>query len=127
MDDSEDAGGETAFGITAAVARAAGYAGPLGALSRDQAKAIYRQRYWDAPGLGAVAALSSAVAAELFDTGVNMGTQTAARWLQRALNVLNRQGADFPDVPADGRIGRATIAALGAFLRRRGGAGKRCC
>ena len=59
------------------------------------------------------------VAAELFDTGVNMGAGVAASFLQRALNALNRGAADWPDVAVDGRVGPATLAALDRFLRTR--------
>jgi lysozyme family protein len=93
-------------------------------MTRAQAVAVYRRRYWTAPGLHKVAALSPAVAEELFDTGVNMGPATAAGFLQRALNGLNRRGRDFPDLLVDGRIGAVTLAGLRAFLRRRGSEGE---
>jgi len=54
-----------------------------------------------------------------------MGTGTAATFLQRALNVLNRQAGDYPDIAADGRIGNMTIAALTACLNVRRKAGER--
>jgi lysozyme family protein len=41
------------------------------------------------------------LAAELLDTGVNMGTGTATGFLQRALNALNRNGRDYHLHPAD--------------------------
>jgi len=61
-----------------------------------------------------------AVAAELFDTGVNMGPAVAATFLQRALTALNRNGRDYPDLVPDGRIGTQTLNALDAFLTVRG-------
>ncbi len=64
------------------------------------------------------------LAGELFDTGVNMGTATAIGFLQRALNALNRGQADYPDLAADGAVGARTLAALDAFLARRGTAGE---
>jgi lysozyme family protein len=64
------------------------------------------------------------IAAELFDTGVNMGPKVAASFLQRALNALNRGASDYPDIAVDGHIGPATLAALDGFLRRRGPAGE---
>lgn len=124
VDHPDDRGGETAWGITEQVARAQGFAGPMAALSRGAAKAIYRRTYWEAPGLQAVARLSDAVAGELLDTGVNMGPGAAARFLQRALNVLNGKGRHWPDVAVDGRIGPASLAALAALLKRRGPAGE---
>jgi lysozyme family protein len=60
------------------------------------------------------------VAAELFDTGVNMGPGVAVTFLQRALTALNRNGKDYPDLVPDGRIGPRTLAALDGFLAARG-------
>lgn len=118
VNDRADSGGETIWGITAAVARENGYAGPMRAMTRDQAKAIYRAKYWAKPGLYLVAQLSHAIAEELLDTGVNAGTGTAGIFLQRALNVLNRGGADYADLKVDGAIGPGTAGALKTFLTR---------
>src|SRR4029450_10330632 len=115
-----DKGGPTRFGITEAVARAHGYAGPMAKLPREEAVAIYRRLYWPRPRFDEVAERVPRVAAELFDTGANMGPAVAATFLQRALTALNRGGKDYPDLTPDGRIGPATIAALDAFLEARG-------
>ncbi|MEG3175974.1 glycosyl hydrolase 108 family protein [Sphingomonas sp. RB3P16] len=120
-----DRGGETRYGITAAVARANGYAGAMRDLPRDTARAIYRKLYWCAPRFDAVAVLAPRIAAELFDTGVNMGPPVATAFLQRALNALNRGASDYPDLRTDARIGETTLAALAAFLARRGGCAER--
>lgn len=118
-----DRGRETCFGITSAVARANGYDGPMRALPESTARAIYRRLYWVRPRLDAVAVLAPAVAAELFDTGVNMGPAVAASFLQRVLNALNRGAGDYPDIAVDGQIGAATLVALRRFLARRGPGG----
>jgi lysozyme family protein len=123
-DHPADRGGATCWGITAAVARAEGYDGPMRAMPRAVAVAIYRHRYWEAPGWPAVASRAPALAAELFDAGVNMGVGTAAIFLQRALNALNRGARDYADVILDGRVGARTLAALDGFLARRGAAGE---
>jgi lysozyme family protein len=121
--DPADAGGETRYGITAAVARAHGYAGPMRSLPVATARQIYREAYWERPRLDAVAKLTPNVAAILFDTSVNMGVMVAVAFLQRALNALNRGAQDYPDVQPDGVIGPATIAALSGFAARRGAGG----
>ena len=115
-----DKGGATRWGITESVGRAHGYRGDMKRLPREEAVAIYRRIYWLRPGLDRVADLAPALAAELFDTGVNMGPAVAAGFLQRALNALNRGATDFPDMPVDRQIGPRTIDALRSFLRRRG-------
>ena len=119
-----DRGGPTNYGITEAVARAHGYRGAMRSMPREEAIAIYRRLYWLRPGFDRVAERSEAVAAELFDTGVNMGPAVAATFLQRALSALNRDGNDYSDLVPDGRIGTTTLAALDAFLRLRGGGGE---
>ena len=119
-----DRGGPTCFGITEAVARAHGYAGAMRRLPRAEAAAIYKRLYWLRPSFDAVARRAPRLAAELFDTGANMGPAVAATFLQRALTALNRNGKDYPDLVPDGRIGAATLAALDAFLAARGKQGE---
>jgi lysozyme family protein len=116
-----DRGGATCWGISEAVARAEGYGGDMRQLPRERAAAIYRRLYWLRPRFDQVATRAPAIAAELFDTGVNMGPAVAATFLQRALNALNRGASDYADVALDGQIGVATLTALDTFLLRRGG------
>ena len=120
VDKPADKGGPTCFGISQAVARAQGYAGPMRLLPRSEAAAIYRRLYWQRPRLDHVAMRSARVAAELFDTGVNMGPAVAITFLQRALTALNRNARDYPDLTPDGRVGPATMGALDTFLSLRG-------
>jgi lysozyme family protein len=124
VDHPADRGGPTNWGITEAVARRQGYMDDMRKLPRNDAAAIYRKLYWLSPRFDAVASRAPVLAAELFDTGVNMGTGTAAGFLQRALNALNRNAADYPDIRVDRSIGPATLAALDAFLTKRGRAGE---
>ncbi|MFT3978580.1 MAG: glycosyl hydrolase 108 family protein, partial [Sphingomonas bacterium] len=76
-----DRGGATRWGITEKVARANGYRGDMRALPRETAAAIYRRLYWQRPGYDRVAEHMPKVAAELFDTGVNMGPAVATGFL----------------------------------------------
>ena len=115
-----DKGGPTCFGITEAVARANGYRGAMRDLPREEAAAIYSRLYWLRPRFDQVAQRSARIAAELFDTGANMGPAVAVTFLQRALTALNRNAKDYPDLVPDGRIGPQTLAALDAFLTIRG-------
>jgi lysozyme family protein len=120
VDHPSDKGGPSCFGITQAVARAHGYAGPMRQLPRDEAAVIYRRLYWLRPRLDEIATRSGRLAGELFDTGLNMGPAVAVTFLQRALAALSRGGKDYPDLTPDGRVGPATLAALDAFLQVRG-------
>jgi lysozyme family protein len=115
----KDSGGETIWGITKAVADAFGYTGSMRDMSKDQAKEIYRKRFWLQPKFFKVFEYSPNIAMELFDTGVNMGTGTAGKALQKALNVLNLNGTYYPDMEVDGMIGAMTLNALKVFLERR--------
>lgn len=115
-----DTGGPTRWGITERVARANGYTGDMKALPRETAVAIYTQVYAIAPGFAAVAAINERIGEELFDTGVNMGPSIPARWLQQCLNGLNDGGKLYRDIGEDGDIGPATLAALKAYLAKRG-------
>tara|TARA_B110001454_G_scaffold176755_1_gene168989 strand:- start:2867 stop:3409 length:543 start_codon:yes stop_codon:yes gene_type:complete len=119
-----DRGGPTNWGITQAVARANGYQGEMRALPRAEAERIYRALYWEAPSFDAIALMAPRIAEELFDAGVNMGPTVAVRFLQRALNALNRNGHDYADLAPDGDIGPATQAALSRFLGVRGQKGE---
>src|SRR5215472_10215331 len=96
-----DPGGETRFGISKREYPEL----DIGALTREQAIAIYfrdwwqRYRYGEMPGL---------LAAKVFDLAVNIGPEHAARCLQRALRACRRRVAE------DGALGRATLAAVSA-------------
>lgn len=119
-----DRGGPTRWGITEAVARRQGYMDDIRYLPQSDAVAIYKRMYWIAPGFDKVAEKAPKLAAELFDTGINMGTGTATGFLQRALNALNRNARDYGDLTVDRRIGPATLLALHAFFRKRGASGE---
>lgn len=120
-----DTGGETMWGVTATVARANGYTGRMIEMPRAAAGAIYRNEYFTKPGFDKVYALSQPIAEELFDTGVNMGVSIPGPWLQRILNVLNREQADYADIAVDGKIGPGTVNALRGYLNRRGADGEK--
>lgn len=117
-----DRGGATKFGITEKTAREEGYAGRMEDLTIDLAKAIYKRRYWDALRLDDVASVSERIAREMGDTEVNTGTR--GQYLQRMLNVLNREQKDYPDLKVDGDVGPATLAALRSFIVVRGADGE---
>lgn len=109
-----DTGGETMFGVTAAVARKAGYRGAMRDLPRERAYSIYEDQYVNKPGFNKVYVVEPRIAAELVDTGVNCGITVPGRFLQRALNQLNKS-----NLVVDGKIGPATITELRNFLQKR--------
>ncbi|MGH4001038.1 MAG: glycoside hydrolase family 108 protein [Pseudonocardiaceae bacterium] len=119
----DDRGGPTKYGVTQKTLGS--YRGrpvtreEVEALTVDEAIRIYELRYVVDPGFDKLAEISLRVAAEVVDTGVNMGVGTAGVFLQRALNALNARGELYPDLVVDGRCGSATRAALTSYLAHR--------
>lgn len=109
-----DGGGKTKYGITEAVAAEFGYSGKMEDLSKQMAIDIYYVKYWKSKyiDLDQIASYSEPLAIELFDMGVNMGPYRAARFLQRALNLLNRDGKLYRGLKIDGYCGTITLSAL---------------
>jgi lysozyme family protein len=70
---------------------------------------FYKVGYWDVNKLDN---FPQSVANEMFDTGVNMGTGRAAKFLQKSLNYLNRNESLFASLVVDGKIGPASMKAL---------------
>jgi lysozyme family protein len=96
-DNPDDRGGATKYGISQRA-----YPGvDIPSLTEEQAKAIYRQDYWDKVSGDKVK--SQAVAENIFDTAVNMGATTATKLVQLTL-----------EVGVDGKFGPDTLRALNA-------------
>lgn len=75
---------------------------------------FYRALFWRAVDGDNLA--DQRLAEELFDTAVNLGAGRAVGFLQRSLNVLNRNETLFRDIQEDGSFGENTRRALKAFL-----------
>lgn len=101
-----DPGGETNFGITKR-----NYPDlDIRNLTRDQAKAIYENDYWNRNGIGN---LPDAIRLQLFDMAVNMGAKSASTVLQKALSrMLNEI------VGVDGVVGAKTMQAVSTAISR---------
>lgn len=84
----------------------------------DFEKSFYKDKYWDVHLLDRYD--SQKIANEMFDTGVNMGTARAGKFLQKALNYLNKNGRLYKDIVEDGNIGRNTLKALNSCMDYRG-------
>jgi lysozyme family protein len=101
-DHPSDPGGATQMGITIGVLGE--YRGKpvtkaeVKALTKEEARAIYRKRYWDVISGDE---LPSGVDLVTMDSAVNSGPGRGAKWLQRAVGVK-----------ADGQIGTATLSAI---------------
>lgn len=118
-DNPADSGGKTKYGITESVARRYGYVGQMIDMNLNFAYYVYRLEYWKKLYLEEISTVSIPIALKLGDIGVNMGNYRAGEFLQRLLNVLNRNELDYADITVDGAIGPKTLAALTAFLKKR--------
>ena len=123
VNNPNDLGGPTNFGITQATAREWGYNGDMRNLTRELALEIYRKGWWARMRLDQILAWNPLLADRMFDFGINAGRANCIKSLQRILNVLNRQGKLYADIDADGGIGTLTMNALQGFLKARGADG----
>jgi lysozyme family protein len=128
VDDPNDPGGETYCGISRRAhpdwngwKRIDVYKqSPIfpGVLENDAAlkgwrRDFYRDEYWSL--IAGDKVLAQSVAEELFDTAVHMGPKRAVRFLQTALNVLNRDEKLYPNMKVDGKLGPKTLATLETY------------
>lgn len=124
VNDPNDSGGATRWGITERMARVYGYTGEMRYLPRDKAVEIYEQHYFLKPKFHLIADISAAIAAEMFEIEVNLPPGKAVFFLQRALNGLNDQQKLYADQEPDGKVGNDTVGSLKSFLQRRGADGE---
>lgn len=88
-----------------------------GAMAADEAlqtavESFYKANFWDPWWGDQVSAFSHECATEVFDTGVNMGVKHGVKFLQRALNLMNRAEHLFNDLTVDGIMGPNTLKGL---------------
>ncbi len=83
-------------------------------------KHFYFKEFWENPRLDEVAPIFPAGAIEMFDTGINCGTGTAVKMLQKTLNLMNRRATYWPDIKVDHGIGPVTLGTLKTCLVIRG-------
>lgn len=101
VNDPDDAGGETNFGIC----KRSYPALDIAHLTRAEAEAIYERDFWKPLQLGSLS--SQEVATKLLDTAVLMGRSRAVKFLQRAV-----QSAGGGVVDVDGKLGPKTVEAV---------------
>jgi len=119
VDNPNDSGGATNYGITERVARNWGYSGSMGDFKLEDAIAIYQSQYLDTIKFDSLARISEITAREVADTAVNMGVKVSSKFLQRSLRLLTGH-----KLVIDGIIGDKTIAALSEYVARRKSTGE---
>lgn len=120
VDHVDDTGGATKYGITEEVARSHGYEADMQDLPAAMAEEIYIESYVVGPRFNQMLEVSEPVGHKLIDAGVNAGTSRSSKWVQIALNSLNRDGKDYDYIAEDGKIGPATLSAYKALAAIRG-------
>lgn len=132
VDDPDDNGKCTNHGITQALAEQYkttlktkfGWNGNMRNLTTEMAFFIYKTHFWDKMKLDEVMKRSVFLADRLFDLGINAGKTVAVKNLQRYLNVMNNCQTYWKDIDADGAMGPKSLAALDAYIAKRGATGK---
>jgi len=81
---------------------------------QDAVMQVYKRKYWDVFWGDRIQ--NQDIANEMFDTGVNMGTGRGIKFLQKSLNLLNRNQKNYPDISEDGGMGNNTYNTLDNFL-----------
>lgn len=123
VNNKNDLGGETIWGVTKATALEYGYTGPMVSMPQSTALDIYVKLWWNKLYLDDVLALNPLLADRLFDYAINAGRANAVESLQRLLNVLNNQETHYADIVVDKGMGTKTLTALKAFFAKRGAEG----
>lgn len=132
VDDPDDNGKCTNHGITQALAdqykttlkTKFGWNGNMRNLTTEMAFFIYKTHFWDKMKLDEVMKRSVFLADRLFDLGINAGKSVAVKNLQRYLNVMNNRQTYWKDIDVDGAMGPKSLAALDAYIAKRGATGK---
>ena len=104
VDDPDDRGGETNFGIS----KRAYPDEDIKNLTLERAKDLYRRDYWHRQSCHLID--DEDIAMELFDTSVNMGVGRGGKIFQEALNLANRNERDYENINVDGAVGPLTIS-----------------
>lgn len=132
VDDDDDLGGATRFGITEGLALAYrhlwaeyDFHGMMSQLPYALAYRIIKEEFYGANMLDEVITILPTLASKILDWGVNAGSAAPIEALQLHLNASNNCGEHYDDLKPDGIIGSKTITALRAYVKRRGRLGER--
>lgn len=83
---------------------------PVRTYLENETMSFYRHHFWNKLHLDNCN--NHKIANEMFDTAVNQGIATATKYLQRSLNLLNRDEHDWQDLKVDGNLGPRTLITL---------------
>ena len=109
VNDKNDNGGETNYGITKAKARECGYNGKMCDIPFNKVKEIYYNEYWKKSNADNISNFN--ISFLLFDFAVNTGVKNACKKLQIAINKISGS-----KLVIDGIIGQKTINAIDKYI-----------
>ena len=115
VNDKDDKGGETNYGITDSTLNSAKTKGwipfnvTIQNIKLEHAKIIYRKGYWDAVQADS---LPHPLDLIMFDSAVNHGPNAAVKLLQKSLNAL----LPYTELVVDGIIGPLTMRAVNDYV-----------
>ncbi len=107
VNDPDDPGGETIWGLTAKTLRNVGYKGAIFDVTLEEAKEIYYKHFWKVHNIHLIQ--NDKIAVELFDQAVHFPWRVGNKHLQRAYNLVEW---DKDNLEVDGIIGYQTIQAI---------------
>ena len=110
VDDPDDRGGETNYGITKEVARQNGYGGDMKSIPMEVVKEIYFECYFVPSFSEYFGRFDDYIGFAVFDMAVNSGVGRALKTMQKALNRACRNskselGGDVTPLKEDGMFG----------------------
>lgn len=85
----------------------------------DLTEVFYKRIYWDYFCLDEIK--DQSISHELFESSVNVGKSETTKFLQKSLNLLNRNQTIFEDIAEDGHFGPKTKVTLFACLKNKDG------
>lgn len=115
VDDKNDSGGKTNYGITKNLAVAHGYTGDMKHIPFEKVCDIYRVGFWDKLKLDRIT--SQTLATRIFDIAVNCGYYRACVITQKSYNSMWNTKSKIAE---DGIIGSRTIARLNSVSKSKG-------
>lgn len=132
VNNSDDLGGETIWGITRTTANEWQQlwskhhwdGKDMRLMPKALAYEIYDLGWWKKMYLDEIFAIDAFLADKLFDFGINAGRLNCIKSLQRVLNVSNRKGKDYPDLVVDGGMGPKSLNAIKTFISLNGKSGR---
>ena len=106
VNDKDDSGGKTNYGITESLAKQYGY--DIETLTKQEAISIYYNEFWEKYKLDLIQ--NKDISKEVFEFGINAGMKIAIKTLQRAFNTLSQD-----ILVEDGSLGPKTATKINSY------------